>query len=144
MTVRQNGTDEVDEVDDWAARGVVVDVPMAPSSLRVLRLVAANAAADLGMAIELVEGLTHAVDELASLLITSGRGQRLTVSFDHSVSTLVVHGWTGSNGPVPDTDRTMRELLDLIVGAGRWSVDVASGHLRFCVEIEIARTPSVA
>lgn len=102
---------------------VVVDVPARPRSLRLLRLAAADAAADLDMDIDGVEAARIAVDELGALLLGSGSWQRLVVRIEVSAGQLTVRGsTTGAGAPAPvQVDRIVQELLDTCVD--EWRVE---------------------
>ena len=102
---------------------VVVDVPARPRSLRLLRLAAADAAADLDMDIDGVEAARVAVDELGALLLGSGSWQRLVVRIEVTPGQLTVRGsTTGAAAPSSvQVDRIVRELLDTCVD--EWQVD---------------------
>ena len=102
---------------------VVVDVPARPRSLRLLRLAAADAAADLDMDIDGVEAARIAVDELGALLLGSGSWQRLVVRIEVTPGQLTVRGsTTGAAAPSSvQVDRIVRELLDTCVD--EWQVE---------------------
>jgi hypothetical protein len=97
---------------------VVVDVPARPRSLRLLRLAAADAAADLDLDIDAVESARIAVDELSAIVLSSGPWQRLVVRFRTVDGRLRVEG--EAFGPVgepgePAVDRVVEELLAMCV-----------------------------
>lgn len=97
---------------------VVVDVPARPRSLRLLRLAAADAAADLDLDIDAVESARIAVDELSAILLSIGPWQRLVVRFRAVDGRLRVEG--EAFGPVgepgqPVVDRVVEELLTMCV-----------------------------
>lgn len=97
---------------------VVLDVPATPRSLRLLRLAAADAAADMGLDIEGVEGARIAIDELASVLLATGTWSRLRVGFDRADDGLRVQGTVlEPQGEVtaPFADRIVEELLRVCV-----------------------------
>ena len=99
---------------------VVVDVPARPRSLRLLRLAAADAAADLDLDIDAVESARIAVDELSAIVLSSGPWQRLVVRFRTVDGRLRVEG--EAFGPVgepgePAVDRVVEELLSMCVEA---------------------------
>lgn len=111
-------------------RSVVVDVPARQGSLRLIRLAVADAAAALDMDESRIEGARIAVDELATILITSSEWSRLRVRCDSSGGRLRVEGIAaGALGHVGEVrmDRVVKELLGLSVetyglseGPGFW------------------------
>lgn len=111
---------------------VVVDVPARPRSLRLLRLAAADAAADLDMDLDGVEAARIAIDELGALLLGSGSFDRLVVRLVLEPGRLEVAGAAsgGTNGSeTPSVDRIVHELLDTCVDD--WQVGVADGGPTF-------------
>jgi hypothetical protein len=101
-----------------ARADVRVDVPAAPRSLRLLRLAAADAAAEMGLDVDGVESARIAVDELASVLLASGTWERLSVCFERLDDGLHVTG--GVQGDASGrtgvrTDRIVEELLAVCV-----------------------------
>jgi hypothetical protein len=93
---------------------VLLDVPAATRSLRLIRLAAADAAADLGLDVDGVEAARIAVDELAALLFDTGRWTRLMLRLRRGEGSLEVEGQVrgsdGDVGPV-QVDRVVEELL---------------------------------
>ena len=97
---------------------VVVDAPAQPRSLRLLRLAAADAAAEIGLDIDGVEAARIAVDEMAALLLATGQWSRLVVTLRTDANCLDVHG--SVSGPVGEVtevqvDRVVDELLGMCV-----------------------------
>jgi hypothetical protein len=114
--------------------GITLDVPAAPRSLRLLRLAAADAAADAGFDLDAVESARIAVDELASLLLADGDRDRLVVTIRRTPGRLVVDGSRVLSGTasVPEVDPIVVELLDVCVST--WSLDRSAGRLTFRFE----------
>lgn len=105
------GWSVADRVDEHE---VVVDVPAAARSLRLLRLAAADAAADLGFDVDGVEAARIAVDELAAVLFDTGPWSRLMLRLRRDGGALVAEGQVrGIEGDVRPVrvDRVVEELL---------------------------------
>jgi hypothetical protein len=112
---------------------VVLDVPAVPSSLRILRLAAADSAADAGLDLDGIESARIAVDELASLVLAIDGGDRLVVRFRRSPGRLEVRGTRASEAAEPPVvDPIARELLSVCVSD--WQVDRAPDELVFRFE----------
>lgn len=97
---------------------VVVDAPARPRSLRLLRLAVADAAAEMDLDIDGVDSARIAVDELAALLLATGRWSRLVVSIRCGDGRLDVSGEV--QGPLDAiepvrVDRVVDELLGMCV-----------------------------
>mgnify|MGYP001263549552 FL=1 len=105
------GRSVADRIDEHE---VVVDVPASARSLRLLRLAAADAAADLGFDVDGVEAARMAVDELAAILFDTGPWSRLMLRLRRDDGALVAEGQVrGIEGDVRPVrvDRVVEELL---------------------------------
>lgn len=111
-----------------------IDVPATYSSLRVLRLVVADAVDDAGLSAERVERAGVVIDELAAVLVADGVGERMAVQVVRSGSSVSVQGVIASGGDTageaPLVDDVVRELLDLCVGRGHWTISRDRDELR--------------
>jgi hypothetical protein len=118
-----------------APRRVELDVPACSSSLRVIRLVAADAVADSGAGVEHIERSSLVVDELAAILISEGTGDRFHITLWNSGHAVEVEGRVAGEGPAPTLDPVATELLALCVGDRRWSLYADSGTLCFRAQL---------
>jgi hypothetical protein len=104
--------------DVLGEQSVLLDVPASNRSLRLIRLAAADAAADLGFDVDSVESARIAVDELAALLFDTGDWARLVLRFerDDGVLRVVGHvsGLRGDQRPL-QVDRVVEDLLGTCV-----------------------------
>ncbi len=106
-----SGWSVAERVDD---REVLLDVPATTRSLRLIRLAAADAAADLGFDVDGVEAARIAVDELAAILFDTGSWSRLMLRLGRGEGSLEVEGQVrGGDGEVRpvQVDRVVQELL---------------------------------
>jgi hypothetical protein len=117
---------------------VVLDTPARPRSLRLLRLAAADAAAELDLDIDAVESARIAIDEMAALLLATGEWERLVVTLRADDGCLEVrggvHGLAGEQREVL-LDRVVEELLRACVD----SFELLEGPaFRFTIDPKVA------
>jgi serine/threonine-protein kinase RsbW len=122
---------------------VHLSVPASTANLRVVRLVAASLATDLGFGVDEIEDVRVAVDELAALLLESSpgagdgpEGRRLDLDLGSDGGVLEVQG--SCEAPAdgePELHGVAAELLSLLVdeyevgsGAGRWWFRLRRAH----------------
>lgn len=122
---------------DPALRVVALGVERSPDSLRVVRLVAGDAAGRAGFTIDRVQGTTVVVDELVAILVAVGTSATIELTVGYSPSVVRLEGSVGAAGAdEPEVDVAVRQLLDLSVGrSGHWSLEARDGRLRFLAEI---------
>ena len=114
---------------------VAFDVLAVPSSLRLLRLGVADRAAGMGLDSEAVERARNAVDELAAVLVGAEPGARLHVVVSDDGRRLLLEGEVEHDGPVPELDQIVQELLDLCLGAAGWRIRSGEGRLSFAAVV---------
>jgi hypothetical protein len=111
---------------------VVLEVPGAPSFLRLLRIAAADAASGLEFEADRLECARLVVDELAGALMALCPGARMTVTLDSAWGDLVVEGSVAVATPVEAVaDRFVREFLDAAIGPDQWSLSAGQGVVGF-------------
>jgi hypothetical protein len=126
-------------VDD-SDTATVIEVPGEPRSLRLLRLAAADAAASVGFDVERIESARLVVDELASVLITAGRGGRLRVCITRGADEVGFEGTVRTDlAEEVELGLIVRELLDVTIGRDAWSVDQSADRVSFRASVPARR-----
>ncbi len=117
-----------------------LSIPAESRLLRLARMTAATVAADVGFALQDIEDVRVAVDELAALLIEGSRtGATLDLCFGHADGALAVEGEVRDGGAVPELHPVARELLGLV--ADDYSISMGEhGGPRFRV-VKRGRSP---
>lgn len=102
-----------DSFDVWAPEpgDVVLEVPAEPSSLRVVRMVAATVAADAGFDIDAVDDVRMAVDELCAAILESRPSSPIRMRLRVDGDGLVAR----ADAPQPDT--AARAVVDRLRAA---------------------------
>jgi len=96
-------------VDDSPVRLVI---PARARYLRLARLTAAGIAGDLGFALEAIEDLRVAVDEVCAILIEKAEhGAELELVYRSTPDGLSIEGSCANPGAVPEVHPVARELL---------------------------------
>ena len=108
------------DLDSALPTDVVLEVPAAASSLRVVRMVAATLVADDGFDIDEVDDVRMAVDELSAAMIESGPTSPLRVRFRLAQKRLDVQIDTNTSDPAP-----VDELRAAVLGAVADDYDTA-------------------
>ncbi|MEJ7585456.1 MAG: hypothetical protein WKF43_15565, partial [Acidimicrobiales bacterium] len=93
--------------------------------LRLAQMTAASVCADMGFAIQDIEDVRVAVDELAALLIEdASNGAVLDLCFDPRPDTLIVVGAVREAPPhLPEVNVVAAELLALVVDSYELTLD---------------------
>jgi hypothetical protein len=118
---------------------VVLDVPASPRSLRLIRLAAADAAAELGFDVDGVESARIAVDELAAVLFDTGDWSRFVLVLERGDGVLSAHGQVHGRGDgrrAVQVDRVVQELLSTCVQHYEVSDDDPDAGPRFSCAVE--------
>lgn len=130
----------MDATSGEGSQGVVLEVPAEGRSLRLLRLAAADAAAELGFDVDRVETARLVVDELASVLIGEAGGGRLRVCITRSDSAIELEGTIRCSGEAEvRVDTIVRHLLDTSIGEDSWSVRARMDLLSFHASVPARR-----
>jgi serine/threonine-protein kinase RsbW len=114
---------------------VAVTVPATPAHLRHLRVLAATVAADLGFAVDAIESMRVAVDELCALAMADATEDAVLTTTIESLSGEIV--MTGSCGPVtddPEVDPIAAQLL--AAGSSSHSLSRDGDDCRFELRVE--------
>lgn len=91
---------------------ITLAVPASAAYLRHIRVLAATVADDLGFAVDTIESLRVAVDELCALAIADADvGATLEVTFRGSGGAVVLEGSCGPVTDDPDIDPIAEQLL---------------------------------
>lgn len=93
---------------------VRLTVPRALEYVRLVRLMASGFASRLGYDVEEIDDVRRAVDELASIIVESGSGGELDVTFRADDAMLVIEGSVPS-GTAPAVDELAHQILSVVV-----------------------------
>lgn len=93
---------------------VRLTVPRSLEYVRLVRLTASGFASRLGYDVEEIDDVRRAVDELASIVVESGVGGELTVTFRVEQSALVIDGTAPATGE-PAVDELAHQILAVVV-----------------------------
>lgn len=117
-------------IDTWSAQpsDVVLEVPAAATSLRVVRMVAATIVADAGFDVDEVDDVRMAVDELCAAVIESGPESPVRVQLRVDTDRLVVR--VDAAQPHADRLAVVDELRMAVLGAtaGEYRFALADGR----------------
>lgn len=114
MARKKGSSDLMKRTDD---QSVTISVPNNPSYLRVIRLVVASVAAELGYDYEEIEDLRIVADEVAYLVMhqASVRGKvHLTTSQEIGALTLHVTSAVADGGVRPEFDPVSRQVVSAL------------------------------
>jgi len=93
---------------------VRLSVPRALEYVRLVRLMASGFASRLGYDVEEIDDVRRAVDELASIVVESGTGGELQVTFEVADGVLVIEGSVPA-GQEPVVDELAHQILAVVV-----------------------------
>jgi len=93
---------------------VRLTVPRALEYVRLVRLMASGFASRLGYDVEEIDDVRRAVDELASIIVESGTGGELEVTFKVADGILVIEGSVPSSAE-PTVDELAHQILSVVV-----------------------------
>jgi serine/threonine-protein kinase RsbW len=125
-----NDTDST-RLDPVADPEVQLVIPATPRYLRLARLTAAGLAGDLGYAMDAIEDLRIAVDELCAAVIEdTASPSELALTYREVDRGLVVEGTCRArSNNAPELHSVARELLNML--ADEFSIGAIDGHRTF-------------
>ena len=110
---------------------VTLCIPTRLEFVPIARVTAASYATRLGFDIDEVEDIRIAIDELASVLIESGDGHDLILSFATLADAVRLNGKTTMpppNNVVPSLDRITEQILGAVVDEFSFSIELDVLH----------------
>lgn len=114
---------------------VAVSVPATHAHLRHLRVLAATVAADLGFAVDAIESMRVAVDEICALAMADAADDAvLTMTMESRAEEIVLSGRCGPVTADPEIDPIAAQLLES--GATSHSLTREDDDCRFDLRIE--------
>lgn len=122
----KGSSDLMKQVDD---RSVTISVPNDPSYLRIVRLVVASVAVDLGYDFEEVEDLRIVADEVVYLAMhqaETGGQVRLTTGQENRALTLCVRSTVAEGGVWPEFDPISTQVISALTA--NVSIGVVDGE----------------
>lgn len=114
---------------------VAVSVPATPAHLRHLRVLAATVASDVGFAVDAIESMRVAVDELCALAMADATDEAvLELTIRPEVDAVVIDGSCGPVTDDPEIDPIAAQLL--AAGSASHSLVRDGDDCRFSLRID--------